>query len=79
MPMLPRFTLKHNKRTGGWDLNDETGETLKSFSTKAQAIASARKNRQAWDRSDTQRGRHAAAGTYLSAFSRSAKLTRVGK
>jgi len=40
MPMLPRFTLKHNKRTGGWDLNDETGETLKSFSTKAQAIAS---------------------------------------
>jgi hypothetical protein len=40
MPVLPRFTLKHNKQTGDWDLSDETGETLKSFSTKAQAILS---------------------------------------
>ena len=39
--MLPRFTLEHNQQTGRrWDLNDEAGETLKSFSTKAQAIAS---------------------------------------
>jgi len=40
MPMLRRFTLKHNKQTSGWDLSDETGETLKSFTTKAQAILS---------------------------------------
>jgi hypothetical protein len=37
-PMLRSFTLTHNKRTGDWDLNNEAGETLKSFSTRAQAI-----------------------------------------
>ena len=38
---MPRsFTLELNKRTGNWDLHDETGTTLKSFSTKAQAIVS---------------------------------------
>jgi hypothetical protein len=36
--MLRNFTLKRNKRTGDWDLAAETGETLKSFTTKAQAI-----------------------------------------
>ena len=38
--MLRSFSLTLNKRTGDWDLNNEAGETLKSFSTKAQAIAS---------------------------------------
>ena len=36
--MLGSFTLKRNKRTGDWDLTSETGETLKSPTTKAQAI-----------------------------------------
>ena len=38
--MLRSFSLTLNKRTGDWDLNSEAGETLKSFSTKAQAIVS---------------------------------------
>jgi hypothetical protein len=36
--MLRSFSLTLNKRTGNWELRDERGETLKSFSTKAQAI-----------------------------------------
>jgi hypothetical protein len=36
--MLHRFTLKHNKRDGGWDLKDQIGDTVRTFSTKADAL-----------------------------------------
>jgi hypothetical protein len=39
MPMLPRFTLKHNKQNDRWDLKNQIGDTLKSFSHKADATA----------------------------------------
>ena len=39
MAMLPRFTLKHNKQNDGWDLKNQIGDTLKSFSHKADATA----------------------------------------
>ena len=39
MTMLPRFTLKHNKQSGGWDLKNQIGNTVKSFSRKEQATA----------------------------------------
>jgi hypothetical protein len=38
LPRLRRFNLNRNERTSDWDLNDEKGETLRSFSTKAQAF-----------------------------------------
>ena len=37
--MLPRFTLKHEKSTGGWVLKNQIGDTVKSFSDKASATA----------------------------------------
>ena len=37
MAMLHRFTLKYNKR-GGWDLKDQTGEVIKTFNTKGEAL-----------------------------------------
>jgi hypothetical protein len=40
LPMQRLFALDRNEHTGNWDLRDEKGETLKSFSTKAQAIVS---------------------------------------
>jgi hypothetical protein len=39
MKPLSRFTLKHNKQTGGWDLKNQSGDTVKSFSRKAEATA----------------------------------------
>ena len=39
MAMLHRFTLKRNKSEGGWDLKDQTGEVIRTFSTKAEALA----------------------------------------
>jgi len=38
--MRRTFTFQLNGRTGNWDLHDATCKTLKSFSTKAQAIVS---------------------------------------
>jgi hypothetical protein len=36
--MLPRFTLTHNKRDGGWDLKNQIGKTVRTFSTKVDAL-----------------------------------------
>lgn len=38
MAMLHRFTLKHNKK-GGWDLKDQTGEVVRSFTNKRDALS----------------------------------------
>jgi hypothetical protein len=37
--MLHRFTLKRNKTEGGWELKDQTGDVIKTFSTKTKALA----------------------------------------
>jgi len=37
MATLPRFTLKHNKQNDRWDLKNQVGDTVKSFSHKANA------------------------------------------
>lgn len=37
--MLQRFTLKKNKQLGGWALIDQTGNIVRIFSTKADALA----------------------------------------
>ena len=37
--MLHRFTLKHNKRDSRWDLKDQTGEIVRVFPRKADAVA----------------------------------------
>lgn len=39
MAMLHRFTLKHNKQLGGWALVDQTGDIVRIFATKAEALA----------------------------------------
>ena len=39
MAMLHRFTLKHNKQLGGWALVDRTGDIVRIFATKAEALA----------------------------------------
>ena len=39
MAMVHRFGLKRNKTEGGWDLKDQTGEVIRTFSTKAEALA----------------------------------------
>lgn len=36
--MLQRFTLTHNERDGGWDLKNPMGRTVRTFSTKAEAL-----------------------------------------
>jgi hypothetical protein len=36
---LPRFTLKHNKLNDRWDLKNQIGDTVKSFSNKIDATA----------------------------------------
>lgn len=39
MGKLPKFTLEHNEKKGGWDLtNDKTDRTIKHYDTKEQAI-----------------------------------------
>jgi hypothetical protein len=35
--MLPRFSLKHNKNDGGWDLKNQSGDTIKRFGKKRDA------------------------------------------
>lgn len=37
MPMLHRFTLKHNGRDNRWDLKDQTGEIVRTFQRKRDA------------------------------------------
>jgi hypothetical protein len=37
--MLPRFTLKHNKYDGGWDLHNQAGEVVRRFARKSEAVA----------------------------------------
>ena len=37
--MLPRFTLRHNEKDGGWDLHDQTGEVVRRFARKSEAVA----------------------------------------
>ena len=39
MTMLPRFTLKKNKQLGGWALIDQTGDLVRIFGTKTEALA----------------------------------------
>jgi hypothetical protein len=39
MAMLHRFTLKRNKQLGGWALVDQTGDILRIFATKTEALA----------------------------------------
>jgi Uncharacterized protein conserved in bacteria (DUF2188) len=36
--MLHRFTLKKNKQLGGWALVDQSGDILRIFGTKADAL-----------------------------------------
>ena len=36
---LPRFILKHNKENDHWDLKNQIGDTVKSFTHKADATA----------------------------------------
>jgi hypothetical protein len=38
LPRLRRFRLNRNEQTGNWDLTDESGQALRSFSTVAQAF-----------------------------------------
>ena len=45
MAMLHRFTLKRNKTEGGWELKDQTGEVIKTFETKAEALAGGPRSR----------------------------------
>jgi hypothetical protein len=37
--MLHRFTLKKNKQLGGWALVDQTGDIVRIFATKTEALA----------------------------------------
>jgi hypothetical protein len=37
--MLRRYTLKHNGRDSRWDLMDQTGEVIRTFQRKADAVA----------------------------------------
>ena len=39
MAMLHRFTLKHNRQLGGWALTDQTGDIVRIFATKVEALA----------------------------------------
>ena len=39
MAMLHRFTLKKHKQLGGWALIDQSGDILRIFATKAEALA----------------------------------------
>lgn len=39
MPKLPKFTLEHNKKLDSWDLQNQTGRTVKRFENKAGATA----------------------------------------
>ena len=39
MAMLHRFTLKKNKQLGGWALIDQTGDLVRIFATKTEALA----------------------------------------
>ena len=39
MTMFHRFTLKRNKQLGGWALIDQTGDILRIFGTKTEALA----------------------------------------
>jgi len=40
MAKLPKFTLSHYDKKGGWDLTqDKTDKTIKHFETKAEATA----------------------------------------
>ena len=39
MPLLHRFTLKKNKQLGGWALVDQTGDIVRVFGTKTEALA----------------------------------------
>jgi uncharacterized protein YcnI len=39
MAMLQRFTLKRNKSEGGWELKDQTGEVIKTYGRKTEALA----------------------------------------
>ena len=39
MAMLHRFTLKRNKQLGGWALVDQTGDIVRIFGTKTEALA----------------------------------------
>lgn len=39
MPKLPRYTLDHNEKRGGWNLENQAGRTVKYFETKADATA----------------------------------------
>ena len=38
MAKLPKYTLDHNEKRGGWDLEqDKTGRTVRHFDTKEDA------------------------------------------
>jgi hypothetical protein len=37
--MLPRYTLVHNRQSGGWDLYDQLGEVVKRFARKSEETA----------------------------------------
>ena len=39
MSMQHRFTLKKNKQLGGWALVDQTGDIVRIFATKTEALA----------------------------------------
>ncbi len=39
MAMLHRFTLKKNKQLGGWALVAQTGDIVRIFATKTEALA----------------------------------------
>jgi uncharacterized protein DUF2188 len=39
MAALRRFTLKKNKQLGGWALVEQTGDIVRIFGTKAEALA----------------------------------------
>jgi uncharacterized protein DUF2188 len=39
MAALRRFTLKKNKQLGGWALIDQTGDIVRIFGTKTEALA----------------------------------------
>ena len=39
MAMLHRFTLKKSRQLGGWALVDQTGDIVRIFGTKTEALA----------------------------------------
>jgi Uncharacterized protein conserved in bacteria (DUF2188) len=45
MTMLQRFTLKKDNHLGGWALMDQTGNLVRMFGTKAEALAGSKLER----------------------------------